>query len=52
MKVNSLLRPLLAACALAVVCPGLRAQEMPEMPKPQSEHQWLEKFTGNWETEM
>ena len=52
MKTKSLLRPFLAACALALVSPGLRAQEMPEMPKPQSEHAWLAKFAGTWETEM
>ena len=52
MKTTSLLRPLLAACALALASHGLHAQEMPEMPKPQSEHAWLEKFAGTWETEM
>ena len=52
MKTTSFLRPFLAACALALAAPALRAQEMPEMPKPQSEHQWLEKFAGTWETEM
>jgi hypothetical protein len=28
------------------------APEMPEMPKPQKEHAWLEKLTGEWESEM
>ncbi len=26
--------------------------EMPEMPKPTQEHAWLEKFAGEWTTEM
>ena len=55
MKTTSLLRPIFAACALALATPALpllRAAEMPEMPKPQSEHEWLAKFTGTWETEM
>jgi hypothetical protein len=26
------------------------AQELPEMPKPQKEHTWLERFTGDWDT--
>ena len=30
----------------AAVC---RGQEMPEMPKPQKEHAWLEQFTGEWD---
>lgn len=53
MKTTSLLRPLFAACALVLATPALplRAQEMPEMPKPQSEHQWLAKFEGKWESE-
>jgi hypothetical protein len=52
MKTTSFLRPLLAVCALALASSGLCAEEMPEMPKPQSEHQWLEQFAGTWETEM
>lgn len=54
MKATSLLRPLFAACALALATttPPLLAQEMPEMPKPQTEHKWLEKFVGTWESEM
>ncbi len=27
------------------------APEMPEMPKPGPEHQWLERFVGEWESE-
>jgi len=52
MKATSLLRPLFTAFALALFAPSLHAQDMPEMPKPQSEHAWLEKFAGTWETEM
>jgi hypothetical protein len=54
MKTTSLIRPLFAACALALATavPPLLAQDMPEMPKPQSEHTWLAKFAGTWETEM
>jgi hypothetical protein len=36
----------LIGCAAAAV-----AQEFPEMPAPQPEHRWLEKFTGQWTTE-
>jgi len=28
----------------------LSAQEMPEMPKPLKEHEWLKKFSGEWTT--
>jgi hypothetical protein len=28
-----------------------QAQEMPEMPKPQKEHAWLEQFAGEWDAE-
>ncbi|MCC9600940.1 DUF1579 domain-containing protein [Stieleria sp. JC731] len=27
------------------------AQDVPEMPKPTTEHQWLDKFTGKWATD-
>jgi hypothetical protein len=31
---------------------GFCAQpEMPEMPKPQKEHAWLERFAGKWDAE-
>jgi hypothetical protein len=29
----------------------LQAQEAPQMPAPQKEHQWLQQFAGEWETE-
>jgi hypothetical protein len=27
------------------------AQELPQMPKPQKEHEWLQKFAGEWTSE-
>lgn len=39
---------LLASIAAAYAADSV---EMPEMPKPQKEHQWLQKFVGEWETE-
>jgi hypothetical protein len=27
-----------------------RAQELPEIPKPQQEHEWLQRFVGEWES--
>jgi hypothetical protein len=27
------------------------AQEFPEFPKPQQEHEWLQRFLGEWESE-
>lgn len=37
--------------ALALVCAAsiAFAQEMPELPKPQKEHQWLAQLAGDWE---
>lgn len=42
----------LVACALASVGMTATAQEMPELPKPQKEHQWLAQLAGDWEAEM
>ncbi len=36
--------------ALFVASP-LSAQETPEFPKPQKEHDWLKQFVGEWESE-
>jgi hypothetical protein len=33
-----------------VACQG-NAQEIPEMPAPQKEHQWLNQLVGDWDTE-
>lgn len=30
---------------------ALRAQDMPKMPPPQKEHEWLKQFAGEWETD-
>ena len=42
--------------ALAVTLLGIgsiaRGQEMPEFPKPQKEHQWLEQLAGEWTSVM
>lgn len=39
------------ATILAVILvPFATAQEMPEMPKPQQEHEFLHKFVGQWES--
>lgn len=32
--------------------PMVRAQEIPEMPKPVKEHEWLKQLEGEWESEM
>lgn len=40
----------LAASLFAGSAP-LLAQGMPEMPPPTKEHQWLQQFVGEWETE-
>lgn len=37
--------------ALLAVVAASRAQEMPKMPEPQKEHQWLRQFVGDWENE-
>lgn len=38
--------------ALLGFCGALRAQESPQMPAPEKEHQWLKQFVGEWLTEM
>jgi hypothetical protein len=38
-----------ALCVLALVSFSY-AQDMPEMPKPQKEHEFLKKFVGEWES--
>ena len=41
----------LAAVLLATV-PFVHAQEMPQMPKPTKEHEWLQQFAGDWDYEV
>lgn len=50
MKTRNFLQGL--AASLVLGSSFLVAQEMPEMPKPQSEHKWLQQFVGEWESEM
>jgi hypothetical protein len=38
---------IVALLCCAAVCNG---QEMPEMPKPQKEHAWLQKLAGEWDS--
>jgi hypothetical protein len=46
------MKPLIAAAlALTIVATTARAQEPPEFPKPQKEHEWLNQFLGEWEME-
>jgi hypothetical protein len=41
----------LASLAALLILPAtLRAQEQPQVPGPQQEHQWLQKFVGEWST--
>jgi len=49
MKTNALKKlGIIAAFACGVMIAP--AQNMPEMPKPQKEHEWLKKFEGEWES--
>ena len=45
--------PLIAGFILSVLVTAspCRAQELPEMPAPQKEHEWLNQLAGEWETE-
>jgi hypothetical protein len=38
-----------AALALTIAATAVRAQEPPQFPKPQKEHEWLQQFLGEWE---
>jgi hypothetical protein len=46
------MKRLSAICAVFVLALSnyAAAQEMPEMPKPQKEHEFLQKFVGDWES--
>lgn len=43
----------IAALTAALLGTGvlLKAQEVPQMPPPVKEHEWLQQFVGNWEYE-
>jgi hypothetical protein len=46
-------RTLTTCFIITLACLGssrVSAQEMPEMPKPQKEHEWLQKFVGEWDS--
>lgn len=38
-------------CALCAN-PNVSGQEMPEMPVPAAEHEWLQRFAGEWESDV
>jgi hypothetical protein len=40
----------LFTCIAALYGAAANAQEMPEMPKPQKEHEWLKQLEGKWDT--
>ena len=43
----------MAGLAAMLACaPLLYAQDLPELPQPQKEHEWLQKFVGEWESEV
>lgn len=39
-----------AVFALGLLCATASAQQQPELPGPEKEHQWLQKFVGEWTT--
>jgi hypothetical protein len=46
-------RFLLTVFAMTIACANFAlAQEMPEMPQPQPEHKFLERFVGDWNSKM
>ena len=46
----NIIRTFVAAAATLVMVSGLSAQEAPQFPQPTKEHQWLQQFVGEWET--
>jgi len=38
--------------AISVGVAFARSDELPEMPKPQAEHEWLQQLVGEWESEV
>lgn len=43
--------PFALLALLVVSASTLRAQELPNFPAPQKEHEWLKQFVGEWESE-
>ena len=35
---------------LSILCSSVSAQEQPNVPGPEKEHEWLKKFEGEWKT--
>jgi hypothetical protein len=42
---------LAAGAAISIAEDSAESLKIPEMPKPQKEHQWLQRFVGEWEGE-
>lgn len=40
------------SAVLAIALTSLARAQMPEMPQPQKEHEFLHKFVGEWESQM
>ena len=40
------------AIAVALLTSSVARAQLPEMPKPQKEHEFLQKFVGDWNSEM
>jgi len=55
MKIQKPFSLALSLLAATVLCAGISwaadMADMPVMPKPTMEHQWLQQFVGNWESE-
>ena len=49
---NPFFQCLFAFMSVLVSSGYVSGQELPVMPKPSSEHMWLEKFAGEWTTNM